>query len=207
MFSVITNIYNNKSKGPTLMELFTATGKLIFFLFSLSLSLSPPTRDVRCVHHGWHGAHRYDIQVLATHATTRSHRYSSLLRWSVPLGQRGHVGKSFAYFARNARCTATTDLLVWYANTQNDFSPRAAIFLLHPSYRLAAEMWTTIKNNLLGKTFLSCSFYLYRFHKCVSYGFLIVSVCNPGVHFETPCITSDEFRRISISLIYTIHIL
>jgi len=31
MFSVITNIYNKKTKGPTLMEFFTATGKLIFF--------------------------------------------------------------------------------------------------------------------------------------------------------------------------------
>ena len=28
MFSVITNIYNKKPKGPTLMELFTSTGKL-----------------------------------------------------------------------------------------------------------------------------------------------------------------------------------
>jgi hypothetical protein len=28
MFSVITNIYNKKTKGPTLMELFTATGKV-----------------------------------------------------------------------------------------------------------------------------------------------------------------------------------
>jgi hypothetical protein len=28
MLSVITNIYNDKTKGPTLMELFTATGKL-----------------------------------------------------------------------------------------------------------------------------------------------------------------------------------
>jgi hypothetical protein len=28
MFSIITNIYNKKTKGPTLMELFTATGKL-----------------------------------------------------------------------------------------------------------------------------------------------------------------------------------
>jgi len=28
MFSVITNIYNKEIKGPTLMELFTATGKL-----------------------------------------------------------------------------------------------------------------------------------------------------------------------------------
>ena len=31
MFSVITNIYNKKTKGPTLKELFTATGKLDFF--------------------------------------------------------------------------------------------------------------------------------------------------------------------------------
>jgi hypothetical protein len=33
MFSVITNIYNKKTKGPTLMELFTATGKLKKVLF------------------------------------------------------------------------------------------------------------------------------------------------------------------------------
>jgi len=31
MFSVITNIYNTKTKGPTVMEFFTATGKPIFF--------------------------------------------------------------------------------------------------------------------------------------------------------------------------------
>jgi hypothetical protein len=36
------------------------------------------------------------------------------------------VGGSFAYFARNALCTVTTDLIVWYSNTQNDF-----IFSLH----------------------------------------------------------------------------
>ena len=35
MFSVITNIYNKQTKGLTLMELFTATGKpkKFFFLF------------------------------------------------------------------------------------------------------------------------------------------------------------------------------
>ena len=33
MFSVITNIYNKKTKGPSLMELFTATGKLKKFFF------------------------------------------------------------------------------------------------------------------------------------------------------------------------------
>ena len=32
MFSVITNIYNKKTKGPTLVEVFTATGKLKKFL-------------------------------------------------------------------------------------------------------------------------------------------------------------------------------
>ena len=33
MFSVITNNYYKKTKGPTLMELFTATGKLKKFFF------------------------------------------------------------------------------------------------------------------------------------------------------------------------------
>ena len=33
MFSVITNIYNKKTKEPTLMELFTARGKLKTFFF------------------------------------------------------------------------------------------------------------------------------------------------------------------------------
>jgi len=56
MFSVIANIYNKKTKGPTLMELFTGTGKLKNFFST--------TRVVRCVQHGWHGTHRYDIQVL-----------------------------------------------------------------------------------------------------------------------------------------------
>jgi hypothetical protein len=42
MFYVITNLYNKKTKGPTLVELFTATGKLNFLT----------TRDVQCVHHG-----------------------------------------------------------------------------------------------------------------------------------------------------------
>jgi len=48
MFSVITHVYNKKTKGPTLMELFTATEKLekVFFFFFFT------TRDVRCVHHG-----------------------------------------------------------------------------------------------------------------------------------------------------------
>ena len=37
MFSVITNIYNKKTKGPTLMELFTAAGKLQTFFWQLGM--------------------------------------------------------------------------------------------------------------------------------------------------------------------------
>ena len=37
MFSVITNIYNKKTKGPTLMELFTATGKRNLFFLQLGM--------------------------------------------------------------------------------------------------------------------------------------------------------------------------
>jgi hypothetical protein len=32
MFCVITNVYNKKTKGPALMELFTATGTDFFFV-------------------------------------------------------------------------------------------------------------------------------------------------------------------------------
>jgi len=45
---------------------------------------------------------------------------------------RGNGGTStFAYFARYALCTVTTDLHVCYSNTQNDFSPGAIFFSLH----------------------------------------------------------------------------
>jgi hypothetical protein len=75
MFSVITNIYNNKTKGSTLMELFIATRKLKKKILT--------TRDVRCLDHSWHGTHRYDIQVLATHASTWVHRYRAFRHGSV----------------------------------------------------------------------------------------------------------------------------
>ena len=41
MFSVITNIYNKKTKWPTLMDLFTATGKLEKFFFWISYQCVP----------------------------------------------------------------------------------------------------------------------------------------------------------------------
>jgi hypothetical protein len=66
MLSVITNIYNNKNKGHTLMELFIATGKLNYFT----------TKDVRCVHHGWHIEHLY---------LSKKNFFSFLWLWTIPL--------------------------------------------------------------------------------------------------------------------------
>ena len=179
MFSVITNICNKKTKGPTSMDLFTGKLKLKKFFFFT-------TRDVGCVHHEWHGTHRYDIQVLATHASTWVHRCSSLLQWSVPLGQRGHVAMVGGIFC--TKCTSHSN----YRLTRVIFQHTKRLLLrerpfshyIH-SHRLAAEIWTTMKN-VLG-FFFNCSFYLYRFRKYVSYGSPIINFCNPGVHYETPC--------------------
>jgi len=53
MFSVITNIYNKKTKGSILMELFTVTGKRKKFFLT--------TTDVRCVPcHPWY-THRTSL--------------------------------------------------------------------------------------------------------------------------------------------------
>ena len=65
MFPVITNIYNKKTKGPTLMELFTATGKLKKLFLQLEMfdvcttgdtahsdtifKFLPPTRQHGCI--------------------------------------------------------------------------------------------------------------------------------------------------------------
>jgi hypothetical protein len=68
---MITNIYNKKTKGPTLMELFTATGKVKKFFLTIEMFDVCTTGDT---------AHQYNIQVLATHVSTWVHQYSSLLQ-------------------------------------------------------------------------------------------------------------------------------
>jgi hypothetical protein len=45
MFSVITNVYNKKTKGHTLMEFFKATGnlkKLLFYIYMCSMCAVSP---------------------------------------------------------------------------------------------------------------------------------------------------------------------
>ena len=69
------------------------------------------------------------------------------------------------------------------------------------SHRLTAEMWTTMKNKLLGIYILSCSFYLYTYCKYLSYGFPIINFCNPGVHYKTPYIYIYIYIYIYTSLV------
>jgi len=104
------------------------------------------------------------------------------------------VGGSFAYFARNARCTVTTDLLCDIPTHKTTSPPKRPFSHYINSHRLAAEMWITMKDNLLGrkKKNLSCSFYLHRFRKYVSYGFPIINFCNPGAYYETACTSTNQ---------------
>ena len=125
MFSVITNIYNKTTKWPTLVELFTATGKLkrVFFwqleMFDVCTTGDTPHIDTifkLLPHTRQHGC----IDILHRHPVSVNCLYHALMLLS--------VGVSLAHFAQNARCTVTTDLLMWYSNTHN-FSSRSGHFL------------------------------------------------------------------------------
>jgi hypothetical protein len=172
--------------------MFTATGKLKNgFFWQLEMFDVWTTGDTAHIH--------TTLKFLPhTHQSTCVHRYSSLLQWFSKLfitRTNGFVYRRvlcvpFAYFARNARCTVTTDLLlVWYSNTQNDFSPGAAIFSIHTLASPSSRNVNYDEKQIYGEGGgLSCCFYLYRFRKYVSYGFPVINFCNPGVHYETPCI-------------------
>jgi hypothetical protein len=78
MFCMITNIYNKKTEGPTLMELLRATGKLNkFFFWQLEMFDVWTTGDM---------AHIDTVFQFLPHLSTWVHRYSSLLQWSMPKG-------------------------------------------------------------------------------------------------------------------------
>jgi len=121
MLSLITNNYNKKTKVRTLMELFTVTGKLKKFIWQLEMFDVCTTVDT--AHIDRILKRRLLDFCLHRHPVAVNCLYNARMVLS--------VGESFAYFARNARCTVTTDLLVWYWNIQNDFSPGATIFSLH----------------------------------------------------------------------------
>ena len=91
---------------------------------------------------------------------------------------------------------------VIFQHTKRIFSPGAAIFSLHTLASTRARNVKYDEKQLTGKKFLTFSFYLYRLRKHVSYGFPIINFCNPGVHYETPCIVqwlqqfSDDFHWV-----------
>ena len=148
MLSVITNIYNKKTKGPILMELFTAIGKLekIFFFWQLAMFDVCTTGDT---------AHIDTIFKFLPH--TRQHWCIDILHCCND--PRFYISEVTCqqwnkYVVRNARCTVTTDLIVWYSNTQNDFSSDAVIFSLR---RLASPSGRNVnydeKQLTVGKNF------------------------------------------------------
>ena len=100
------------------------------------------------------------------------------------------VGRiTFAYFARNARCTVTNRLTrVIFQHTKRLLPNGAAIFSLHTLASPSSRNVNYDEKQFTGKKRLSFSFFLYRFHKYVSCGFPIINFGNPGVHYETSCI-------------------
>jgi hypothetical protein len=177
MFSLITNIYNKKTKGPA-FSCHRKTEK-VFFDNKRFLMCAPRVT-----------AHIDTIFKFLQY--TRQHGCIDILPCCYdPRRSRMvlSVDGSFAYFARNALCTVTKDLLVWYSNTQNDFSPRVAIFSLRTLASPSSRNVNYDETQLTGKKIFSvvpsiCTgFCIY-----VSYGFLIINVCNPGVYYEMPCI-------------------
>jgi endogenous inhibitor of DNA gyrase (YacG/DUF329 family) len=56
------------------------------------------------------------------------------------------------------------------------------------------------EKQLTGEKKFSCSFYLYRFGKYVSYGFSIINFCNPGVHYEKPCICIKVQNLVDVNV-------
>ena len=131
-----------------------------------------------------------------THASTWVHRYSSLLQWSVPLGQRGHV--AMVLYVLCTKCTLHRNHKLTPTHKTTSPPKRPFSHYIH-SHRLAAEMWTTMKNNWLGKKCFHF-FYVYRFRKFVSYGFPTINSCNPGAHYETFCIFRTALHVWRLSL-------
>jgi hypothetical protein len=166
------------------MELFTATGKLkTFFFYSKRYSMCAPQvtghTSIR-YSSSCHTCVNMDWFLLA-----QTPSFSTLF---IP-GTNGLV-------CRRVLCVLCTQCTLHSNHRLNscDIPTHKTTFPLERpfshyihSYSLAAEKWTTKKNNLMGGKNLSCSFHLYRFRKYVSCGFPIINFCNPRVHYETPC--------------------
>ena len=147
MSSAITNIYNKKTKRPALRNCSQPQENWFFFYnWRCSMCARRVTR---------HTSIRYSSSPAGNGRPFDSclHRHPVSANCLYHARMVSSVGGSFAYFARNAGCTVTTDLLCDIP-THKTTSTRERPFshYIH-SHRLAAEMWTTMKNNLLWKHF------------------------------------------------------
>jgi len=149
-----------------------------------------------------HGTHQYDYSAVNGRPLDFClHRHPVSVNCLYHARMFLSVGGSFVYFARNTRCTVTTDLVVWYSNTQKAFSPGAAIFSLHKLASPSDRNVNYDEKQLTGrKKKSSCSFYLYRFCKNVSYGFRIINFCISGVRYETSCTLLTNPSSISYNI-------
>ena len=180
------------------MELFTATGKLIFFynqkvwmFFELrrKLAQTPSTSSSA-------------VNVLPLDFCLHRHPVSVNCLYNTRMVLS--VGGSFAYFARNARCTVTTDLFMCYSNTHNNFDPRSGQFLT--TYTRIAQ-WQKCELRLkttywAKKKFLIVPSICNMLRKYVSCGFPVINVCDLGVHYKILIISSDNFILFRPVLIY-----
>jgi len=125
MFSVITNIYNKKTKGPTLMELFTATAKLIFFwqLEMFDVCTTGDTAHIDTIFEFFSGEYTTTWFLLA-----QTLSFSKLF---IPRMNGLVCRQDLCVLCTKCTLHSKHRLTVWYSNTQNDFSPSAAIFSLH----------------------------------------------------------------------------
>jgi hypothetical protein len=166
--------HNKKTKGPTLNKLFTATGILKKKVDNKRCLLCAPRET-------WQ-AHIDTIFKFLPH--THVNMGASILFTAVMIRafrsarSRGNGGTNIRSltFHQRKKVRVTIDLLVWYFNTQNDFSPGAAIFSLHTLASPSDRNVNYDKNQLTGKKCL-ISFYLCRFGKYVSYGSPIIKFC------------------------------
>jgi hypothetical protein len=145
MFSVITNIYNKKINWPTLVNCSQPQENWKSFFFLITIDNSDYAEK-------WpESVQRHPQRLMGEHLISSCHRHPVSVNCLYHARMVLSVGVSFAYFARNALCTANTELLVWYSNTQNDFSPERPFSNYTHSHRQVADMWTTMKINVRGK--------------------------------------------------------
>jgi hypothetical protein len=88
MFSTITNIYNKKTKGPTLIELFTTTRKLDKFFWQIEtfdMCTTGETVRIDRYSNSCHTRVKMGASIFFTAEMMRAFRYGLLQRWRMSM--------------------------------------------------------------------------------------------------------------------------